>query len=109
MSPAPYQITLPGIEPMGITPTWPKRGTLAAIALDAMLADEWLDHESFMRHTGSWRLAAVICTLRALGWPVQSRPIQTANADNEPRFIALYSLSAKDLAEAFANGSRGAA
>ena len=78
-------------------------------ALDAMLNGEWLDHESFMRHTGSWRLAAVICTLRALGWPVQSRPIATANAEHEQRTIALYSLSSKDLAEAFANGSGCAA
>lgn len=109
MTAAPHQMPLPGIEAVSITPTWPQRGTLAAKALDAMLDGEWLDHESFMRHTGSWRLAAVICTLRALGWPVQSLPIATANAEHEPRTIALYSLSAKDLAQAFANGSGGAA
>ena len=109
MSSTLQQLALPGIEPVSITPTWPHRGTLAAKALDAMLVGQVLDHEAFMQQSGSWRLAAVICTLRALGWPVQSRPIATANAENEQRTIALYSLSAKDLAEAFANGSGGAA
>lgn len=81
-------------------PSWPRTNTLAGIALDAMLNGTTLDHPSFERITGSWRLAAVIFELRALGWPIRSRnrPAQPG----ERAGIAVYSLSARALATTFA-------
>ena len=82
-------------------PNWPRPDTLAETALALLLDGRELDHPTFERLTGSWRLAAVVFELRALGWPVQSDG-ETRTLEGKARNVARYSLSARTLAEVFA-------
>lgn len=91
-----------------LLPTWPTRGTLAHRALALLLDGSALDHPTFEATTGSWRLAAVVFELRALGWPVQSEELPAPTADSASRRIAQYRISARDLADLLAI-RRGAA
>lgn len=97
---APGQMAL--FEPAAIAPTWPSPGTLAESALALLLDGRELDHPTFEAVTGSWRLAAVVFELRALGWPVQSHDEPRASVDGKRRNVARYSLSARTLANVFA-------
>lgn len=96
MSAHPEQLTLFALPPM--CPTWPQRGTLADKALALLLDGRSLDHPMFEAEAGSWRLAAVVFELRALGWPVQATDRPAPTPDCPSRCIAIYRLSARDLA-----------
>lgn len=102
------QLTLPGVEVGRITLTWPQHGTLAERALDAMAQGSLLDHEAFLRSSGSWRLAAVVCSLRALGWPIETLNTEHYTSDGELRRIAKYKLKGECLALSLANGQQEA-
>lgn len=90
------------LPPPPFAPTWPKRGTLADKALGLFMDGEMLDHPDFESRTQSWRLSAVVFTLRALGWPVESIDIPSPTDDNPDRVISLYHLPGKYVAEALA-------
>jgi hypothetical protein len=92
------QLTL--IDPPPICPAWPKRNTLADRALKRFLDGKCFDHPEFIEGSGSWRLAAVVFQLRALGWPIQTIEIPAPSAEHPGRTIALYKLPAKCAAEA---------
>lgn len=65
------------------------------------------DHPDFEARTQSWRLGAVIFTLRSLGWPIETIDIPSPTEDYPDRVIALYHLPGKYVAQALAimNGS----
>lgn len=80
------------IEPPPFAPQWPTPGSLSDLALSHLLAGEALDHPAFEARTASWRLAAYIGELRALGWPVESASKAAPTADKPDRIIARYAL-----------------
>lgn len=83
------------LDPLPFCPTWPKRGSLADRALEMFMGGRLLDHPEFEAETASWRLAAVVCDLRDLGWPIESIEIPAPTVARQCRFIALYRLSSK--------------
>jgi hypothetical protein len=85
-----------------LAPAWPTPHTQAAHALNRLLAGDTLDHPTFEAATGSWRLAAVVFELRVLGWPVQTTDKPAPAGECPSRTIAVYSLSAYDLADLLA-------
>jgi hypothetical protein len=87
-------------------PQWPKKNTLADIALGMLMNGRMIDHPDFESSTRSWRLSAVIFTLRALGWPVETIEVPSPTEQYPERVIALYHLPSKYVAEALAvNGA----
>jgi len=52
-------------------------------------------HPEFEEITGSWRLSAVICILRKLGWPVESKDISAPSKNCQHRKISRYYLPPK--------------
>ena len=90
------------LPPPPFCPTWPKRGTLADRALGMLMDGRLIDHGDFIESTQSWRLGAVIFTLRTLGWPVETLEIPSPTTDNPHRLIALYRLDGKYTAQALA-------
>ncbi len=98
MNTAPEQLSF--LPPAPLAPTWPARGTLADVALAWMLDGQRLTHPEFEHRTGSWRLAAVVFELRALGWPVESDPVPAPTADAPVRYVARYCVPARALAAA---------
>lgn len=83
-------------------PTWPTRGTLADIALGMFMDGRMIDHPDFENSTQSWRLGAVVFTLRTLGWPIEKIEIPSPTEQSPDRIIALYHLPGKYVAEALA-------
>lgn len=79
-------------------PAMPTPGTLAHKALVLLRAGAAVDHPTFEAATGSWRLAAVVFELRALGWPIEAtdRPASTTTK-GVTRHIALYRLDVEAL------------
>ena len=55
-----------------------------------------------MARLGSWRLAAVVFQLRALGWPLDTIEVPSPSDEHPGRTIALYKLPAKYAAMAMA-------
>jgi hypothetical protein len=82
-----------------IQPKWPTKGTIADQALQLMLDGASLDHPTFEAITGSWRLAAVVFELRAMGWPVTSEDQPNLSARERVRMVAAYRLDMRQLAE----------
>jgi hypothetical protein len=74
-----------------VLPTWPKRGTLADRALGMLMDGRLIDHPDFENSTQSWRLGAVIFTLRTLGWPVETIEVPSPT-DIAPPHHCLYRL-----------------
>jgi hypothetical protein len=93
--------------PSPFNPTWPKRGTLAEKALGMMMDGRIIDHPDFENLTQSWRLGAVIFTLRMLGWPIETIDVPSPTSTMPSRTIALYHLPAKYTAMALALSSGG--
>jgi hypothetical protein len=93
--------------PSPFNPTWPKRGTLAEKALGMMMDGRIIDHPDFENLTQSWRLGAVIFTLRMLGWPIETIDVPSPTSNMPSRTIALYHLPAKYTAMALALSSGG--
>lgn len=90
------------IDPPPFCPTWPKRNSLADRALKMFLDGRVFDHPDFLEGCGSWRLAAVVFQLRALGWPIDTLEIPAPSKEHPGRTIALYKLPATYAAQALA-------
>ena len=90
------------LPPPPFCPTWPERGTLADKALGMFMNGRMIDHPEFEDATQSWRLGAVVFTLRALGWPVETIEVPSPTEHSPDRVIALYRLDAKYIAQALA-------
>ena len=96
------------LPPAPFCPTWPKRGSLADTALGLLMDGRMIDHPDFQDVTASWRLGAVVFTLRALGWPVETIDIPAPTEQSPDRVIALYRLDGKYTAQALAMNGRAA-
>lgn len=94
------------LEPPPFAPHWPTKGTLAYRALGMFMSGEYLDHPAFEDRTQSWRLGAVVFTLRSLGWPVETIEIPSPTPECPDRVIALYHLDGKYTALALAMDGR---
>jgi hypothetical protein len=90
------------LEPAPFCPQWPTRGTLADRALGMFMDGKMFDHPDFEGCTQSWRLGAVVFTLRTLGWPIETIEIPSPTEDCPDRVIALYRLDLKYIAQALA-------
>ncbi len=99
------QLTL--IDPPPFSPAWPTRNTLADRALKLFLDGRVFDHPDFLEGAGSWRLAAVVFQLRALGWPIETIEVPSPSVEHPGRTIALYKLPAKFAALALATMAGG--
>ena len=93
------------LPPVDFNPVWPTPGTLPARCLSLMLAGQSLTHPDFFAASGSWRLAAVVFTLKGLGWPLESIEIPAPAIDSPSRFISRYFLSANTLSQVFGGAS----
>lgn len=96
------------LDPPPFCPTWPQRGTLAERALEIFLQGKKLDHPEFEAATDSWRLAAVVFELRESNWPIESMELPAPTEDSPSRFISLYYLPGKYIAQALAISGRTA-
>lgn len=102
-----YGEQLSFLPPSPFSPTWPQKNTLADRALGMLMDGKHIDHPDFENSTQSWRLSAVILTLRTLGWPIETIDIPSPSEQCPDRVIALYHLPGKYVAEALAlNGGR---
>ena len=70
--------------------------------LGMLMDGRLIDHPDFEKSTQSWRLGAVIFTLRALGWPVEAIEVPSPTEQSPDRVIALYRLDGKYTAQALA-------
>ena len=95
------------LPPPHFNPTWPMRDTLADKALGMMMDGRMIDHPDFENTTQSWRLGAVIFSLRTLGWPIETIDVPSPTVDMPSRTIALYHLPAKFIAMGLALSSGG--
>ena len=96
------------LPPPPFCPAWPTRGTLADVALGMFMSGRMIDHPDFENSTQSWRLGAVVFTLRTLGWPIETIEIPSPTEQSPDRVIALYHLPSKYTAQALAINGRGA-
>ena len=96
------------LPPQAFFPTWPPCGTLADVALGMLMSGRMIDHPEFESSTKSWRLGAVVFTLRALGWPVETIEMPSPTEHSPDRVIALYRLDSKYVAQALAINGRTA-
>ena len=96
------------LPPPPFCPAWPTRGTLADTALGLLMDGRMIDHPDFQDATASWRLGAVVFTLRTLGWPVETIEIPSPTAHSPDRVIALYRLDGKYTAQALAMNGKAA-
>lgn len=87
------------LPPPPFAPTWPKRGTLADKALGMLMDGRLIDHPEFEERTKSWRLAACVFQLRALGWPIQAEGLPAPTTEAPGRSIARYALAPERLPE----------
>jgi hypothetical protein len=94
------------LPPVPFSPTWPTHGTLADRALGIFMDGRMIDHPDFESLTQSWRLGAVVFTLRALGWPIETIEVPSPTEQCPDRVIALYHLPGKFVAEALALSGR---
>ncbi len=73
-------------------PIYPTPNTLPARCLSMMLNGQDFTHPEFEAITGSWRLSAVIFTLKGLGWPVESFDLPAPSPECPTRTISRYFL-----------------
>ena len=97
-APAGEQLSL--LPPPPFCPTWPARGTLAALALERLMDGALLNHNDFIGACGSWRLGAVIFHLRSLGWPIETISSHCPTVQSPERMVARYKLDRKYTAAA---------
>ncbi len=88
------------LEPVPFSPAWPCKNTLEAKALEFFLEGRKLNHPVFDAETGSWRLAAVVFTLRNMGWPIETKDAPAPSANAPGRTVAIYHLDAQYIAQA---------
>jgi hypothetical protein len=94
------------LPPPPFCPTWPTEHTFEDKALALLMAGRLLDHPEFEGDCGSWRLAAVVFNLRALGWPIDTIPTPCPTNTRPGRTVALYRPSAKYIAQALAGETK---
>lgn len=82
-------------------PIYPTPNTLPARCLSMMLNGQTFTHPEFEEITGSWRLSAVIFTLKGLGWPVESYDLPAPSAECQTRTISRYFLPPKVINAVF--------
>ena len=75
---------------------------MADRALGMLMDGRLIDHPDFQDVTQSWRLGAVIFTLRASGVPVETIEIPGPTEHSPDRISALYRLDWKYTAQALA-------
>ena len=80
------------LPPLDFNPIWPTPNTLPARCLSMMLTGQTFIHPEFEAVAGSWRLSAVIFTLKGLGWPVESLDIAAPSPEAPNRIISRYYL-----------------
>ena len=90
------------LPPPPFCPTWPKKNTLTDTALGMLMDGRMIDHPDFQDVTESWRLGAVIFSLRTLGWPIETIEVPSPTEQSPDRVIALYHLPPKYVAMALA-------
>lgn len=93
------------LPPLPFAPTWPRKHTLEDKALALLLDGRLIDHPEFEGDCGSWRLAAVVFNLRALGWPVDTIAKPAPTETRPGRTVALYRLPTKYAAQALTGGA----
>jgi hypothetical protein len=103
-----YSEQLSFLPPPPFRPAWPTRGTLADKALGLLMDGRMIDHPDFQDATASWRLGAVVFTLRTLGWPVETIEIPSPTEHDPRRVIAFYRLDGRYTAQALAMNGRAA-
>lgn len=82
-------------------PIYPTPNTLPARCLSMMLNGQSFTHPEFEAITGSWRLSAVIFTLKGLGWPVESHDLPAPSPECQTRTISRYFLLQKTINAVF--------
>lgn len=87
---------LPDVE---FNPIYPKSHTLPHRCLSMLLNGQSFTHPEFQAITGSWRLSAVIFTLKGLGWDIDSQDNAAPSKDCPSRVISRYFLSDKTIAD----------
>jgi hypothetical protein len=85
-------------------PIYPTQNTLPARCLAMMLNGQSFIHPEFEKITGSWRLSAVIFTLKELGWPVVSFDLPAPSLECPGRIISRYYLPQKIIQAVFGGG-----
>lgn len=85
-------------------PIYPTPNTLPARCLAMMLNAQSFTHPEFEKVTGSWRLSAVIFTLKELGWPVESFDLSAPSPECPTRTISRYFLPPKVIQAVFGGG-----
>lgn len=96
------------LPPPEFCPQWPTKGTLPDKALRMFLAGQVFDHPEFECRTESWRLGAVVFTLREFGWPIKTLEVSSPTADCPDRIIARYHLPGEYAAKAMTATGRTA-
>lgn len=82
-------------------PIYPTPNTLPAQCLALMLNGQSFTHPEFEQITGSWRLSAVVFTLKGLGWPVESFDLSAPSPECPTRTISRYFLTTETIKEVF--------
>ena len=80
----------------GLIPVAPMPNTLAARMLAMLAAGETLTSPEFQDRTGSWRGAAYVFQLAAMGWLIVVERIPAP--DRPERWIARYRLDGRQIA-----------
>lgn len=75
-----------------VVPVWPSPNTTIELALELLLKGP-LDPDQFQARCGSQRLAACVCELRDLGWPIDTHDKAAPTPEIPLRRIALYFLN----------------
>lgn len=92
------QLTL--LPPAPFSPLWPQENTLAIVALRLFIDGEKVDTPDFQKLTHSWRLSAVVLTLRKLGWPIETIERRCPITERPDRFIGVYFLPTRFIKDA---------
>lgn len=93
------------LPPPALCARRPTPGTLADKALKMLMDGRHIDHPDFENCTQSWRLGAVIFTLRTLGWPVETIEVVSPTPHCPDRIIARYKLDTPALAQSLTGGA----
>lgn len=88
-------------------PIYPSQNTLPAKCLAMMLNAQSFTHPEFEQLSGSWRLSAVIFTLKGLGWPVESFDLAAPSPECPTRTISRYFLSPETIQRVFGERANG--
>lgn len=75
-----------------LVPVWPSPCTIIEMALEMLLSGP-LDPDQFQTRCGSQRLAACVCELRDMGWPIDTHDKAAPTPEIPLRRIAMYILN----------------